>query len=134
MTALAPLTFTFEATVGAAAAGDDASTVVGVAPFAGTVTAVEYIASAAITGHASNNRTFSVINKGASGTGSTSVAAITSNASTSFTAFDAKALTLSGTAANKVLAAGDVVAFTSVHAASGVADPGGVIRVTVARD
>lgn len=134
MTALAPLTHVIEATVIASAAGDDSSTTIGVAPFAGTVTAVEYIPTAAITGHASNNRTLSLINKGTAGSGTTSVAALTTNASTSLSAFDSKAVTLSGTAANKTLAANDVLAFTSVHAASGVADPGGIVRVTITRD
>jgi len=114
-----------------ATAGNAASFVIGKAPFAAKVTAASYIAAGNITGHASNNRVFSVINAGAAGSGSTSVAAVTTNTSNDFTAFDEKALALSGTAANLEVAAGDVLKFSSAVGASGVADPGGVVTVTL---
>ena len=119
---------------GQATAGTDSTFAVGVAPYAATVTKVSYITDDAITGHASNNRTFSLVNRGASGSGTTSVATITSNASTSFTAFDEKALTLSATAANRVVAEGDVLAFFSDANASGVADPGGLVVIELSRN
>lgn len=128
----APLVVTLQESVaGQATAGTDSTFVIGKAPFAGTVTAASYTASADITGHASNNRTFSVINKGQAGAGTASVASVTSNASNSFTGYDEKALTLSATAANLVVAAGDVLMFNSDANASGVADPGGVVAVTI---
>ena len=129
----APLTHVIEVIVTANAAGDTGTFVAGVAPFAATVTAADYIPSAAIAGHASNNRALSVINRGAAGTGTTSVATVTTNASNSLAAFDAKALTLSATAANRNVAEGDVLSFTSVPAASGVADPGGIVRIVLDR-
>lgn len=122
-----------QAVPGQGTAGTDSTFVIGKAPFAGTVTAVSYTTSAAITGHAANNRTFSVINKGAAGSGTASVAAVTSNASNSFTAYDEKALALSGTAANLAVAAGDVLMFNSDANADGVADPGGVVTVTISQ-
>lgn len=120
-----------QAVPGQGTAGTDSTFVIGKAPFAGTVTGASYTTSAAITGHAANNRTFSVINKGAAGAGTASVASVTSNASNSFTAYDEKALTLSGTAANLVVAAGDVLMFNSDANGDGVADPGGVVAVTI---
>ena len=116
---------------GQATAGTDSTYVIGKAPFAGTVTGVTYTAAAAITGHAANNRAFSVVNKGQAGTGTASVATVTSNVANSFTAFDEKALTLSATAANKVVAEGDVLVFVSDANADGVVDPGGVVAVTI---
>jgi len=118
---------------GQSTAGTDDEFVLFEAPFAGTVTAASYTTDAAITGHASNNRVFSVINAGADGAGTTSVATVTSNASNSFTAFDEKALTLSATAANLVVAEGHILKFKSDAQASGVADPGGVVAVTISR-
>lgn len=121
---------------GQGTAGTDTVWVLGKAPFACTVTGVTYTAAGAIAGHASNNRALSVINKGAAGSGSTSVAALTTTASpdNSFAAFDEKAITLSGTAANLVLAAGDILAWSSDANASGVADPGGKVIVTISRN
>lgn len=118
---------------GQATAGTDSAFVAAIAPYAATVTKATYITDAAITGHATNNRTFSVINKGTDGTGTTSVAAVTTNASNSFVAFDEKAITLSGTAANLVVAAGDVLLFDSNANASGVADPGGLVVIEFTR-
>ena len=42
-------------------------------------------------------------------------------------------ITLSGTAANLVVAQGDVIELQSLHVGSGIADPGGVYVVTFAR-
>lgn len=130
----APQIFVLQTIVpGQATAGTDDEFVLGEVPFAGTVTGASYTTDAAIAGHASNNRILSVINAGAAGSGTTSVATVTTDASNSFTAFDEKALTLSGTAANLVVAAGDILKFKSDAQASGVADPGGVVQVTISR-
>ena len=48
-------------------------------------------------------------------------------------AFDEKAATLTATAADRVFASGDVLAWVSTHTASGLVDPGGTVRVTVQR-
>lgn len=129
-----PLVQTLSQSVpGQGTAGTDDEFIIGEAPFAGTVTGASYTTDATITGHASNNRAFSVINAGSDGTGTTSVATVTSDASNSFTAGDEKALTLSGTAANLVVAAGDILKFKSDANASGVVDPGGVVQVTISR-
>lgn len=118
-------------TVGAA--GDTEDTVIGQAPFDCTVTSVEYVPEATITGAATNNRTLSLVNKGQAGSGTTAVASLTFASGTNATAYDERALTLSGTTANLNLAAGDTLQWRSVPAGTGMVDPGGLVRVTVTR-
>lgn len=133
MTDQAPLQRTQEAVVPAAATAIDASTTVLEAPFAGTVTGVEYVPNAAITGANTDTRKVALVNKGQSGAGSTEIASIQFNAGVNGVGFDAKALTLSGTPANLVIAPGDVLAWVSTHVGTGLADPGGTVFVTVSR-
>jgi hypothetical protein len=109
--------------------------VVGEAPFAGTVTSVSITPEAAVTAHGTNYRTFRLVNKGAAGSGSTVVASFATDTVTTddLVAFDEKELTLSGTAANLVVAAGDVLAADETVAAGGVAHGGYQMRVTLSR-
>jgi hypothetical protein len=118
---------------GVATAGNDDTFVVGVVPEDGTVTSVTYIPDATITGAATNNRTLSLVNKGAAGAGSTVVATLNFASGINATAFDERAITLSVTAADLVVAEGDVLALFSDAVLTGIADPGGVVRVAVAR-
>lgn len=133
MTDQAPLVQTLKSQADAVAAGSDATTELGEAQFAGTVSRVAYIPSAAITGADTNTRTLTVVNKGQSGSGTTVVATLALTNGVNAAASDAKALTLSVTAADLVVAAGDVLAFVSTHAASGLADPGGQVIVELTR-
>jgi len=114
-------------------AGDTEDTVLGQAPFDCTVTSVEYIPEAAITGAATNNRTISLVNKGQAGSGATSVASLSFASGTTAAAYNERALTLSGTAANLDLSAGDTLQFRSVAVGTGITDPGGLVRVAVER-
>lgn len=114
-------------------AGNDDDTVLGQAPFDCTVTSVQYVPEAAITGAATNHRTVSLVNKGQAGSGTTTVASLTFDNGINATANDEKTITLSGTAANLVLAAGDTLQWRSIHVLTGIADPGGVVRVTISR-
>lgn len=114
-------------------AGNDLTTIIGTAEFAGTVTAVEYIPGADITGAATNHRSVTLTNKGAAGNGTTAVATLTFDNGVNASDFDAKAITLSATAANKVVAAGDVLSWASTHVANGITDPGGIVRVVITR-
>ncbi len=116
---------------GQATAGTDSAWNIGEVPYDATVTAVSYTPDSTITGHASNNRTFSVINKGTDGTGTTSIATKTTTADV--TGDDESALTLSGTAANLNVSTGQILEFNSDANSSGVADPGGLVQVTLAR-
>jgi len=90
-------------------------------------------ANAAIVGADTNSRTLNVLNGGASGVGTTNMATLALVASVGLTAHVPGALVLSGTAANLVVAAGDIVEFQSVHAGTGIADPGGTVYLTLSR-
>lgn len=130
----APLVRVIEEDVPAVStAGNDDDTVLAQAPFAGTVTAVQYVPEAAITGAATNHRTISLVNKGQAGSGTTTIASLTFDNGVNATANNEVSLTLSGTAANLVVAEGDTLQWRSIHVASGIADPGGIARVTLSR-
>lgn len=116
-----------------ATAGNDLTTVVARAPFAGTVTAVNYVAGADITGAATNNRTFTLTNKGQDGNGTTVVATLNMASGVNASDFDEKGITLSVVAAATTVAEGDVLAWTSLHVGTGIADPGGEVVVTFSR-
>lgn len=137
-----PLVQTFFETVGAVAAGSDLETPVCAAPFAGTVTSVTYIPRTTLTGANTDSRTLSLINKGQSGSGTASVAAKAFTSGVNAAANDETALTLDTTDAtsdgiyeNRVVAEGDVLTFKSLHVGStGLADPGGTVKVVISRD
>lgn len=115
-------------------AGNDDDSVVAQAPFDCTVTAVEYVPEAAITGAATNNRTVSLVNKGQAGSGSTTVATLNFDNGITASANNERVIPLSGTAANLILAAGDTLQWRSVHVGTGIADPGGLVRITLSRN
>lgn len=129
-----PLVFPFERTVAAAGAGADNERNVCVVPFAGTVSAVSYVPDTVLTGANTDSRTLSLVNKGAAGSGTTVVATKAFTSGVNAPADRSTALTLSATAADLVVAAGDVLAFQSTHVGStGLADPGGLIHVEITR-
>lgn len=131
----APFTQSIQARVAAVAAGSDLeSNVVGDVPFAGVVSGVNYIPDTVLTGANTDTRTLVLVNKGQSGAGTTVVATKAFTAGVNAPADDSTAITLSATAANLVVAAGDVLAWQSTHAGStGLADPGGVVEVQLSR-
>lgn len=114
-----------------------ATTVTGVgeAPYAGTVTAVTYTADAAVTGaNSPASRTVSLINKGQAGAGTTVIATLALVSGVNLVAFDEKPITLSVTAADLVIAAGDILAWSSAAVGgTGLVDPGGLVDITVSR-
>ena len=118
----------------AVAQAADAGVAIIRAPFAGTVAAVSYGPSAPITGVAPNTRKLELVNNGQAGAGTTVAASIQFDNGVNATAFDEKVVPLSGTAANLVVAAGDVLAWVSTHLASGIADPGGLVIIELVRD
>jgi hypothetical protein len=129
----APLVNVIQQDVPAAATAVSDDSVIAQSPFAGTVTAVQYVPEAAITGAATNNRTVSLVNKGAAGSGSTVVATLTFASGTNATANNEVSLTLSSTAADLVVAEGDTLQWRSIANGTGLADPGGVAKVSVSR-
>lgn len=87
-----------------------------------TITGARLIPNAAITANGSNFFDLALINKGAAGAGNTSVAT-RSWAATNSVAFVPEAMTLSGTAANLNLAAGDVLDLARTVTGTGLAMP-----------
>lgn len=105
----------------AGAAQDEA---IGKAPFNGVISAVSIIPEANLVGDNTNNRTFRAVNKGQTGVGAAVAASLQTTAANGLTAFDEKALTLSGTPANLVVAQDDVIALDEIVAGTGVAHSG----------
>jgi hypothetical protein len=133
-TGLAPFVRTERRTAGpVATAGNDLNTIAATAPFDGSVSAVAYTPLTTITGAATNNRTISLVNKGAAGSGTTVVATLSFGSGTNATGAVARAVTLSSTAADLVVAAGDVLQWQSTHVGTGIADPGGLVSVSFTR-
>lgn len=87
------------------------------APCAGTVTGASFVAKDALAQHATNIITFTLVNKGAAGVGTTAMlAAVAANSTVTTTglpllAYTPFVLTLHATPANLVVAKGDVLAF-----------------------
>jgi hypothetical protein len=136
---LAPRVEKISAVVQPVAAAVDLNTDIGEVPADGdtwTVTSVSYTPKADITGATVEYRTFSLVNTGVDGNGTTVVATLPFSATT-VTALDddEKAITLSATAANLIVAAGAILQWQSVHSGStGLADPGGLVQVELDRD
>lgn len=131
-----PLVGRLEANVPAqATANAGQSIVIGEAPADATVTSATIVPNAGVTGHATNYRTFTLQNKGQDGTGTTSVATFSTNATPAndLAASDERALTLSGTAANLNVSEGDELALVETVAASGVAHSGYRVQIELTR-
>lgn len=131
----APLVSTIREDMNAVTIAADLTSPTTVCPFAGTVTAVRYVPTATITGAASPaSRTFTLYNRGAAGAGTTVVAQLAMVAGVNAPDTQAKAITLSATPANLVVAQGDILDWESLHiGATGLVDPGGVVEVDMAR-
>lgn len=135
MSEKAPLIETLTADLAPSAAGADTNEPVGEAPFDGTVISVTYVPRSTLTGANTDSRTIAVVNKGQSGSGSTSVASKAFTSGVNATGNDETAITLSGTAANLEVVEGDILQVTSTHVGStGLADPGGQVRIEISRD
>jgi hypothetical protein len=113
--------------------GNSDSFPLGEAPEAGVLSSASYVPETTITGANTNTRIHRVVNKGQAGSGTTVMASLQYNSGVNATAGDEKALTLSGTAADLVVAAGDIIAFESNAVATGIADPGGLVQVELSR-
>jgi hypothetical protein len=99
------------------------------ARFAGKVTSASYVPEAAATGDNTNARTFTLVNKGQAGAGTTVIATLALTTGVNLVAFDEKAATLSATASDLLVAVGDELAWVSTHTGTGVVDPGGAVVV-----
>ena len=129
-----PYIHTLRATVPALAAGATSDQTIGEAPFAGTVTGASYTPEANITGNNTESRTYTLVNKGADGNGTTVVATRAMTTGVNATDFNEDALTLSVVAGATTVAEGDILAFVSTSVgATGLADPGGMVAVEISR-
>jgi hypothetical protein len=129
----APLQRVLERNVAAVAIAASDDTVLGQAEFDATVTRVEYIPEAVITGVNTNTRRVELRNAGQGGAGAVVPASLQFNAGTNAAANDERVLTLSGTAADLLVTAGDTLVWRSAAVGTGLADPGGLVRVTLSR-
>lgn len=114
-------------------AGNSNTEIAGEAPFACTVTDVTYTPKTAQAGAAVNSRTLTLYNRGALGTGVVVVAQLALVAGVNLIDNDERAIPLSGTPANLALAEGDILEWESLAVGTGIADPGGLVQVTVTR-
>src|SRR4051812_21280953 len=114
-----------------ATAGSNLNSNVFRCPSDATVSAGTYAPVAAITGANTNTRSVSLVNKGQSGAGSTVIATIQYNSGVNAAAADENTVTLSGTPANLNVTAGDILQWQSTAVGTGIADPGGLVCVTV---
>lgn len=103
------------------------------APFAGTITKVDYVAATAITGANTNSRTVALVNKGAAGSGTTVVASLALVSGVNAVADAATAVTLSVVAGATTIASGDVLVWQSNAVGTGLADPGGLVHLDLTR-
>lgn len=126
-------TSVYQCKIDAKAATDLDAQVIAVAPFAGTVTTVELVPNAAVTGDNTNTRSFALTNKGLSGAGTTSVATLALTTGNNLVAFDAKPMTLSVVAGALTVAIGDVLSLAQTVGASGLAHSGGILRIVFTR-
>lgn len=115
-----------------ATAGNSTNTNIWIVPSDCTVTAVTYTTVTAITGANTNTRSVSLVNKGTDGTGTAVVATLQFNSGVNTAASDETAIALSGTPANLLLTAGQVLQWQSTAVGTGIADPGGLVAITTA--
>ena len=98
----------------------------------GTIGGVMYTPLATVTGANTNTRKLELINKGTDGLGTTVIASLQFDSGTNATAFVPRSLTLSGTAANLNVLSGQVLVLVSSAVGTGLADPGGLVAVSLA--
>lgn len=129
----APFTQYLAAPVAATAAGADASGLL-VAPFDCTIAAASFIPLTVLTGANTDSRTIQVLNRGQAGAGTTVIASKAFTSGVNAPAEDETTLTLSVTAADLVVTAGDVIEVKSLHVGgTGLAGVQGVVRLSLSR-
>lgn len=130
--AKAPLVSKLTGWIPAQTAATDADQAIARAPFDATVTGVALVPEAAVTGATATKRTFTLINKGQAGTGTTVVATLDLITGTDLVAFDEKAFTLgAGSVLN--ISEGDILVVAETHASTGTAHSGGEIVIELSR-
>jgi hypothetical protein len=98
-------------------------------PYNMTITGVDWVPQAAVTANGTNFSTLSLRNRGAAAAGA-ALPATRSYAATNSVAFVPEAMTLSGTAADLLLTAGDILTVQMIFTAAGLVIPAGTLRLT----
>lgn len=98
-------------------------------PYNMVVTGVDWVPQAAVTANGTNFSTLSLRNRGAAAAGA-ALAASRSYAAVNSVAFVPEAMTLSGTAADLQLTAGDVLTVQMIFTAAGLVIPAGTLRLS----
>lgn len=110
--------------------GADQVVLVGRVQKPGTIASVELVPNWTLAGTSTNFRSYSLVNKGPTGAGNTTIATFAGSSGNDLTKFVAKAISI--TAANATVAVGDVLAWVTSPTASGAPDPGGKVIVQMA--
>lgn len=100
-----------------------------IAPFNCKVTAVKWVPNAAVTADATNY--FSVVVKNRKAGAGTTAIGTRAYSATNGVAFTPETVTLSATAADANVDAGDLVSVAKTHSGTGLAMPDGLVQVTV---
>jgi hypothetical protein len=131
----APLTRDYTVTFPGIAATASDTYVITAAEFAGELAAAYLTADSNITGAASPaSRTYTIVNKGQDGNGTTVMATLALVSGVNPTDFNEEAFTLSAVEGATEFVQGDVIAVASTAVGgTGLADPGGAVRVTLSR-
>ena len=129
----APFQQTIETDIPAAGAAVDQDTIIGEAPFDGTLAGATLFPEAAVTGATATKRTFTIVNKGQAGAGTTVMATLDLVTGENLVAYDEKAFTLSVVAGATAFVAGDVLAVNETHAGAGTAHSGGKVKLELSR-
>lgn len=116
---------------GHATAGSTKEAGLGRAPFRCQVVSAIFIAAAAINGAATNYFTLNVRNRTTAGVGTVIPAALAFSNGTNAVAQAPTSLTLSSTAADLIIAEGDVLTVEKAVSGTGLACPDGLVIVTV---
>jgi hypothetical protein len=112
--------------------GNDRHVIVGRCRYKGVVNSVEFFPNWTMAGANTNSRTYSLVNRGTSGAGSTVIATLALTSGVDLTKYAAKTITI--TAANAAVNVGDVLDWVSEHAGTGLPDPGGLVVVQQTQD
>lgn len=121
---------TIRAAVAAVAIATDGFTLIGRVRAAGKVASVTFYPNAAVSGAVTNNRRYRLYNR-TTGGGTVLIADLTLVNAVDLVAKTAKAITLTVTAADLNVAAGDLLEWKSDHNGTGIADPGGIVEVVI---
>lgn len=108
---------------------------IGEAEEAGVISSASYTPVANITGAASPaSRTLTLLNKGQDGNGAVVLGTLALLGGVNPTDFNEQAFTVTATVADRAVAAGDVISCSSAPVGgTGLVDPGGRVRVVLAR-